>query len=77
MIKASAQESDGVILLLNSDDWLKRKKGLEFMSFRTRSIICENLKGVIDVISFDDSDNSACYGIKKASSWILNNWNKK
>ena len=52
MIKASAAESDGVILLLNSDEWLIRKKGTNFMNFKTRKIICENLKGVIEVLVF-------------------------
>lgn len=66
MIKASAEASDGVILLLNSDEWLIRKKGTNFMNFNTRRIICENLKGVIDVLSFDDTDNSASDGIRKA-----------
>lgn len=63
MIKASAAESDGVVLLLNSDEWLCRKKGTNFMSFNTRRVICENLKGVTDVITFDDADNSASDGI--------------
>lgn len=66
MIKASADASDGVILLLNSDEWLIRKKGANFMNFKTRKIICENLKGVVEVIAFDDSDNSASDGIYKA-----------
>ena len=66
MIKASKERSDGVILLLNSDEWLCRKKGKNFMNFNTRRVICENLKGVICVLSFDDSDNSACDGIRKA-----------
>ena len=65
MIKASAEASDGVILLLNSDEWLVRKKGTNFMNSKTRRIICENLKGVIDVIAFDDTDNSASDGIRK------------
>ncbi len=66
MIKASAAESDGVILLLNSDEWLIRKKGTNFMNFKTRKIICENLKGVIEVIAFNDADNSASDGIRLA-----------
>ena len=66
MIRASAAESDGVILLLNSDDWLTRKKGTNFMTFQTRKIICENLKGVLEVIAFDDADNSASDGIRLA-----------
>ncbi|MDR2723757.1 MAG: adenylyltransferase/cytidyltransferase family protein [Holosporaceae bacterium] len=66
MIKAASQRSDGVILLLNSDEWLCRKKGKNFMSYQTREVICFNIKGVIDVLDFDDSDNSACGGIRKA-----------
>ncbi len=68
MIKASAAASDGVILLLNSDDWLIRKKGKNFMNFNTRKTICDNIKGVIEVIGFDDSDNSASDGIRKVRS---------
>ena len=66
MIKASALASDGVIVLVNSDDWLIRKKGQAFQNFHTRKTICENLKGVICVLDFDDKDNSASDGIRKA-----------
>ncbi len=66
MIKASALASDGVIVLANSDKWLCRKKGKNFHTMKTRKTILENLKGVIDVIEFDDSDNSASDGIRKA-----------
>ncbi len=63
MIKDSISRSDGVIILLNSDNWLIRKKGKCFLKFATRKAICENLKGVIDVLEFDDSDESANKGI--------------
>ncbi len=66
MIVASVKQSDGVIVLANSDDWLCRKKGKNFYAFNTRRVILQNIKGVIDVIAFDDSDNSACDGIRKA-----------
>ena len=66
MVKASAAASDGVIVLANSDDWLCRKKGKNFYTMKTRRAILENLKGVIDVLEFDDSDNSASDGIRKA-----------
>ena len=65
MIKAAAEASDGVIVLVNSDDWLIRKKGKPFQNFHTRKTICENLKGVICALGFDDSDNSANDGIRK------------
>ena len=71
MIRASAAASDGVILLLNSDEWLCRKKGKNFMNFHTRRVICENLKGVVDVLAFNDDDNSASDGIIKTASWFL------
>ncbi len=66
MILDAAEKSDGVIMLVNSDDWLRRKKGQEFTNFNTRSCICSAIKGVIDVIAFDDADNSASDGIRKA-----------
>src|SRR5574344_1744058 len=66
MIKASAELSDGVILLLNSDEWLCRKKGKQVMSFDSRFAVCSYLKDVIDVIGFDDADNSASDGIRLA-----------
>ena len=66
MIKASAQASEGVIVLANSDDWLCRKKGKNFYTMQTRLAILSELKGVIDVLEFDDSDNSASDGIRKA-----------
>lgn len=66
LIKAAREKSDGVILLLNSDEWLCRKKGKNFMNFQTRLAVCENIKGVIDAFGFDDTDNSASDGIVKA-----------
>ncbi len=64
-ILESKNNSDGVIALVNSDEWLCRKKGRNFMNFQTRSTVVGAIKGVIDVIAFDDSDNSACDGLRK------------
>jgi cytidyltransferase-like protein len=50
---------------LNSDEWLRRKKGHEFMPWSERSSIIENLKMVDVVFSFDDSDGSAIDAIKR------------
>ena len=66
LIKASANISDGVIVLANSDEWLCQKKGKNFYTMQTRRAILENIKGVIDVIEFDDRDCSASDGIRKA-----------
>ena len=55
-----------VVVLLNSDKWLRNKKGKEFLPFTERKIIMQNIKGVIDVIEFDDSDRTCVDGLKKA-----------
>ena len=53
-----ANKYGDVVVLLNSDEWLRNKKGKEFLSFYERKIIMQNIKGVIDVLAFDDSDKS-------------------
>ena len=62
-----------VVVLLNSDAWLRNKKGKEFLPFSERKIIMQNIKGVIDVIEFDDSDKTCVDGIQKAKSLFKNN----
>ena len=57
-----------VVVLLNSDKWLRNKKGKEFLPYAEREIIMGSIKKVIDVISFDDSDTTCINGIKKAIS---------
>jgi len=56
---------DGVIVLLNSDEWLTRKKGKSFMPFEERKRILEGLKVVDKVIAFDDSDDTCISGLEK------------
>ena len=68
-----ANKYGDVIVLLNSDEWLRNKKGKEFLTFDERKIIMKNIKGVIDVIEFDDSDKTCIDGIKKAKSLYKNN----
>ena len=62
-----------VVVLLNSDNWLKKKKGKAFLSFYERKIIMNALKKVIDVIEFDDSDKTCINGIEKAINKYPNN----
>ena len=65
LIEEASKYGD-IIVLLNSDDWLRNKKGKEFLPFEERKIIMGSIKNVIDVLSFNDSDNSCIDGIKKA-----------
>lgn len=65
LIQEASKYGD-VVVLLNSDKWLKEKKGREFLPFVEREIIMRSLKNVIDVLSFDDSDKTCVDGINKA-----------
>ena len=65
LIQEASKYGD-VIVLLNSDKWLKEKKGREFLPFAERETIMKSLKNVIDVLSFDDSDKTCVDGIRKA-----------
>lgn len=54
--KAAKELGDELIVALNSDDWLKSKKGSCFMPFDERKLVIENLVMVDSVISFEDDD---------------------
>jgi cytidyltransferase-like protein len=55
-----------VVVGLNSDSWLTRKKGKPFMNFHERFSVLSNIRSVSTVIDFDDSDNTACNAIEKS-----------
>ena len=57
---------DRLIVALNSDEWLIKKKGKEFMSFEERKIILENIISVDQVIGFDDDDLGSCINALKS-----------
>ena len=62
--KDSKKYADILIVGLNSEEWLKRKKGYSFMSWDERAAIIKNLEMVDDVINFNDDDESACDAIE-------------
>ena len=62
-----------VIVALNSDEWLIRKKGYSFMSWDDRAEILRGLESVWKVISFDDSDETACDAIRKETPTVFGN----
>ena len=60
MIKDASKIAKEVIILLNSDDWLTRKKGKPFMDAKQRAIILQEFKNVSNVIIQNkDTDNSS------------------
>ena len=68
LMLAARELGDQLIVLLNSDEWLSRKKGRPFMNFFERKMVLENLWFVDYVLDFDDSDNSAVDGLEKVVS---------
>jgi len=61
--KSAKKLGDKLIVGINSDEWLARKKGKHFMPFEERCAIIKELEVVDKVIGFDDSDDSACQAI--------------
>lgn len=74
--KAARELGDHLVVGVNSDEWLTRKKGRPFMPFEERAAIIKELACVDEVIGFTDTDNSACCAIMqllqtKGSSWSV------
>ena len=63
LIEEASKHGD-VIVALNSDEWLIKKKGYAFMNWSERKYIMSNIKGVKKVVSFDDSSGTACDAIE-------------
>jgi len=64
MILDAAKYGD-VVVILNSDEWLERKKGYKFMDFAQRSFIAGSIKGVILTTGVDDSDGTVCEALRR------------
>jgi cytidyltransferase-like protein len=65
-IQAAKKLGDTLVVGINSDAWLTRKKGSPFMSFDERMTIVKNIKDVDFVLEFNDDDGSAKSAIKLA-----------
>jgi len=60
-----ASEWGRVVVAINSDEWLMRKKGYVFMPWEERAELIGAFASVEIVSSFDDSDDTACDAIRK------------
>ena len=63
LLESAAAYGDKLVVLLNSDEWLTRKKGRPFLPFDERATIIERLHMVSNVYSVDDTDNSVTQGL--------------
>ena len=63
--KRAKDLSNYLVVGINTEEWLTRKKGQYFQSWKERAEIIRHLDMVDAVISYDDSDDSSCEGIAK------------
>ena len=61
-----------LIVGINSDAWLQRKKGGCFMPFKERASIVEALSCVDEVLSFEDEDGTAISCLRKVKELYPN-----
>jgi cytidyltransferase-like protein len=64
--EAARALGDRLVVGINSDAWLTRKKGRPFLPASERRAIIENLRMVDRVIEFDDTDNTSIDAIRVA-----------
>lgn len=67
-IKAASELCDYLIVGVNSDAWLVRKKGKNFLDFHERAVIIQNIKGVAEAVAFNDDDGSAVELIREVKA---------
>ena len=70
-IREAATLGDVLIVGVNSDEWLTRKKGKAFMNWEERTTVVNALRYVDFVLKFNDDDDSACSLLEDLNkSWI-------
>ena len=65
LLESAAAYGDKLVVLLNSDDWLTRKKGRPFMPFEERATILERMHMVSNLYGVDDKDGTVTAGLKQ------------
>ena len=73
-LKGAKEFGGTLIVLLNSDQWLKNKKGKFFLPFEERKVILESLEIVDLVLGFEDDEDGSCVnGLKQVKENFQNN----
>ena len=62
-LESAAKYGNKLVVLVNSDEWLTRKKGRPFMPFEERSLIIQRMDMVDNVYAVSDDDNSVTKGL--------------
>ena len=62
---ARAAEMGPLTVILNSDEWLVRKKGFFFQSWEDRAALIRSLRAVDAVEPVDDADGTVCEALRR------------
>lgn len=68
LITAAKHFADNIVIILNSDAWLRKKNGVVFMSWEERKEMLLSIKGVNSVEAVDDSDGTVCEASSSAET---------
>ena len=60
-----AASHGALTVILNSDEWLLRKKGFVFLPWEHRAAIIGEMRYVANVVQVDDRDNSVCEALSR------------
>ena len=64
LLKEAAEYGD-LIVLVNTDDWLKKKKGYYLLPIEVRIKVLENIRYVERVLKVIDEDDTVCKTLEK------------
>ena len=64
MLRAASEQGE-LIVIINSDAWLLRKKGFVFLPWEDRAALIGDLRYVANVASVDDSDGTVCEALAR------------
>jgi D-beta-D-heptose 7-phosphate kinase/D-beta-D-heptose 1-phosphate adenosyltransferase len=60
-----ASERGQLVVIINSDEWLLRKKGFVFLPWLERAAIIKDLRYVADVSAVNDDDGTVCEALAR------------
>jgi len=69
-LKAAAALGGFLVVGVNSDEWLCRKKGKAFLPISERRAILNSIRYVDMIVTFDDSDGSAKDAIREVRKYF-------
>ena len=73
MIEAARSLGDSLIVLLNTDEFLIRKKGRAFMTWHQRARVVGSLRAVDMVVPVIDEDDTVCETLRQVRPTIFAN----